>query len=650
VQSAAGLEGSQFATSNLTVELERFDPISGTTTWTSAVGDARTLAGDTSAGVDEAVIDNTHLVVPNSAGGLVIDLENGQTRQPVDSDVLWCRDTREFDRSAPLYSEDSTKVTKARRSGVFRPCTVDGTDAPIPTTALPSSVSTSFGDELRVVALSGSVSGFLTPPVADSDLATDSTTTGQETTTSDPPAASADAPAVPDSVEQVWATTGFEPLTTVTLAGGVALLYGSVGSDLYLIAIDPNSGTELWRQRASAAGLAATTRIVVRVIDGAIAYLRPTQERNQNTQLVLADAATGHDVWVTEARWWTGLPQVCDDNTSLLCGWSYASKDDVRSVTATRVERSSGVVSVGPFDAPPADSNYETLFDDVVHVKDAPIETIGLLDDGALKWSAAVADLLGPGGTMNEGSTIGFRPGTPPIVYISAHLSWAFDPMTGYPPLDLAANQVTVGLNAETGAVIWREPGTWTNCRNLLGDIERLSTPGSAFPTLRCRYSGQLNSVRPGGRDELIVPTDLSVTLERVDLTTGTAIWSIPLGAQNSLAIDAPGLTMTQLDDHRMLLGTQVVDLDTGTVRAAAPTDVFWCPGRQTFDQSVASYDRTGSRFDRRTGGVAFPCDPTGKPTSTTPEAVPLAVSTVSEDGLRLVSTPSGVIAYRLPL
>jgi hypothetical protein len=107
---------------------------------------------------------------------------------------------------------------------------------------------------------------------------------------------------------------------------------------------------------------------------------------------------------------------------------------------------------------------------------------------------------------------------------------------------------------------------------------------------------------------------------------------------------------MTQLDDHRMLFGQQVIDLDTGASRVAGPDDVFWCPGRQTFDQSVAYYDRTGSRFDRTTGGVVFPCDAAASPTSAMPETVPLAVSTVTEAGMRLVSTPAGVIAYRVPL
>ena len=653
VSSDSALDGSQFTTSNLAVALEKFDPVSGTTAWTAELGNARTLAGDTSGGVDEAIVDDTHLLVPNSTGSILIDLQNGRTRPPVDSDVLWCKDTREFNRSEAYYSADSKQVTSARRSGVFRPCKLDGTDSPIPTTAFPASVSTSFGDELRVMALTGSVSGFLAPPGPVPDLTTDSATASKDSTTDDQtvtPAPSASSSELPDSVVQVWATTGFEPFTSVTLVGFTALLYGSVGSDLYLIAVDPMSGTERWRQRASAAGLAPTTKIVVKEIDGAIAYLRPTPALNQNTQLVLADPMTGNDLLVTEARWWTGFPQVCHNNNALLCGWSYATTDNMFSVTATRVERSSGAVSVGSFDDPPTGDLYEPLFDDVVQVRDAPTETIGVLADGNLKWSAAVVDLLGAGGTLSEGWTIGTRPGAPPIIYVSAHLSWAFDPTTGYPALDLNTNQVTVGLNADTGAVIWREPGTWTNCRNLLGNIEQLSTPGSPFPALRCRYSGQLNSVRPGGRDELTVPTDLAVIIERVDLSSGRAIWSIPLGAQATLAADALGLAMTQLDDHRMLLDGQVIDLDTGASRAASPDDVFWCPGRQTFDQSVAYYDRTGSRFDRAAGGVAFPCDAAANPTSAMPGTVPLAVSTVTDGGLRLVSTPAGVVAYRMLL
>jgi len=178
-----------------------------------------------------------------------------------------------------------------------------------------------------------------------------------------------------------------------------------------------------------------------------------------------------------------------------------------------------------------------------------------------------------------------------------------------------------------------------------------MSTPGSPDPALRCRYTGRLDSNPPNRGYDLTEATDLTVTLERVDLQTGEAIWSVPLGAERSLAVDAFGTTVSLLDDHRLLTGGKVVDLDDGSSRPPAGGETFWCPGRQSFDQPVEWMGTDGSiRRDRRVQGEVFQCDGTGSATSGTPSAVPLAVSTVTDDGLRLVSTPGGVVAYRVPL
>jgi len=53
---------------------------------------------------------------------------------------------------------------------------------------------------------------------------------------------------------------------------------------------------------------------------------------------------------------------------------------------------------------------------------------------------------------------------------------------------------------------------------------------------------------------------------------------------------------------------------------------------------------------DRRVQGEVYQCTGAGDAAKGVPTAVPLAVSAVTGDGLRLVSTPNGVIAYRVPL
>ena len=145
--------------------------------------------------------------------------------------------------------------------------------------------------------------------------------------------------------------------------------------------------------------------------------------------------------------------------------------------------------------------------------------------------------------------------------------------------------------------------------------------------------------------------SELSVTVERVDLQTGKAVWSVPLGAVPALAIANTGVPVTWLDDHHLLANGQVLDLDDGSVRPPAAGETFWCPEMQTFISTDAVRYADGTvRLDKRIEGEVLQCDQGGAPITGPPTAVPLAVSTVTATGLRLVATRSGVIAYRVPL
>ena len=164
---------STYVTTDLDVTVERVDPATGDVRWSADVGDAKTLAGDTTGGAS-AVLDDTHVYEPTSAGGLVIDLDTGSTRAPSADDTFWCDQDGTFTTAEPKY-ESSTPITSAEKSGLVRPCRSTGEDAPIPTTTIPAAVSESFPGDLRVVAMPGKVAGFLVPPSApgDADAAAD---------------------------------------------------------------------------------------------------------------------------------------------------------------------------------------------------------------------------------------------------------------------------------------------------------------------------------------------------------------------------------------------------------------------------------------------------------------------------------------------
>ena len=299
--------------------------------------------------------------------------------------------------------------------------------------------------------------------------------------------------------------------------------------------------------------------------------------------------------------------------------------------------------------APAGTPAYTTLWKDLVSIDDAPAPTVGIVKDGAVVWSRPLAELLGPDATLDNGWYASEDDGAVPVLQLSATVGWKSNG-TSYPALDLATNLITVGINSDDGTVIWQEPGTSPQCRYQLPSVQDMSTPGSENPALRCRYTGRLDSVPAGYRVGLSSASELSVTVERVDLQTGKAIWSVPLGAVPALAVNSGGVPATLLDDHRLLANGQVLDLDGGSVRPPAAGETFWCPESQTFTQtSGLTYADGSTRYDRRIEGEVFACDQAGNPVTGPPTAVPLAVSTVTDGGLRMVSTRSGVIAYRVP-
>jgi hypothetical protein len=647
---------SNLITNNLTVTLERVDKATGVAKWSTNVGDAKRLASDTT-GAESAILDDSTLFEPNSAGGAVINLETGQTRAPTAQDTFWCLETADFTRTEPEYN-GSTPSVRGRVDGVFRACTSTGEDAQTPPTQIPSNIGAAFDGDVRVAALAAGVTGFLVPAApagaadqsASDSAATTSGTADATGSSSAPSLGATDEPVA--AVEQAWATTGFEAKTTPKIIGGTAVLYGTVGTDLFLIGLDPATGAERWRRKTNYSAFGPDQEIKVVQVDDRVAYLRDAGKNiSVLSEIVFIDPATGIDMVATELRWWYSLPEACaDDGASICASANYVELDNTLSKKRWRIDKVTGMITEIPIDPTPSAEGYTTLWNDLVTIDNAPTESIGIVKDGNVVWSKPLSELAGPGATLTHDAYYGEANGDVPVLYLSLTVGWT-NPGDKYPPLDLAANTVTVGINRDNGNVLWTEPGTWVGCRWALSANQNMSTPGSNNPVLRCRYTGQLDS-DPAGRDYgLKVPTNLSVTVERVDLQTGEAVWSLPLGGAATLAVIPDGQTKTFLDDHRLLVENQVIDVDNGSTRAPTPGETFWCPGPQFYLQANPWTRPDGSvSYEKQLDGEAVLCDAGGNAVTGIPTSVPLAVSTVTDAGLRLVSTPAGVVAYRVPL
>ena len=483
---------------NLTVQLERIDPATGEVRWSSALGDAKTLAGDTSGTMGSALLDDDHLFEPNSAGGLVVDLETGETRQPLVEESFWCQAEAHF-RSPTPHFDDSVPVTVGEKKGIVRPCRSTGEDAPLPTVRIPSGVAASFDGDIQAVALVGSVTGLMVPPLPAGDDEPDTVASASSTaSSSNPGSVSSSAPATipapmtmtPGSIERVWASSGFEAKTSPTIIGGTAVLYGAVGDDLYLLGLDPATGAERWRRSASASAFPPSTGVKVVKVGDFVAYLRPVED-DRLSQIVLIDPVSGVDQVASALMEWSSLPEVCDDDDSYVCASAYDRSSGEETIPSRhfRMDRATGATTLVPEESENT-SEYTRLYNDFVQVNGAPVETVGVVKNGALVWSRPLADIAGAGATLDHGWYANDEHGDIPISYLSVTVGWA-EADGKFPPLDLAANLVTVGVNGTDGSACGpnRAPG---------------SAAATDFPRgVRCRP--RAHGVRPCGA---VTPAD----------------------------------------------------------------------------------------------------------------------------------------------
>jgi hypothetical protein len=115
------------------------------------------------------------------------------------------------------------------------------------------------------------------------------------------------------------------------MVAGTAVLYGSVGTDLFLIGIDPAIGAERWRRQVSVTAFSPSQQITVDKIEDEVAYLRTVA--SVNSQIVVIDPATGTDLFASEPQWWVRLPQICADDSASLCAPARVFNADRTSTT-----------------------------------------------------------------------------------------------------------------------------------------------------------------------------------------------------------------------------------------------------------------------------------------------------------------------------
>jgi hypothetical protein len=198
----------------------------------------------------------------------------------------------------------------------------------------------------------------------------------------------------------------------------------------------------------------------------------------------------------------------------------------------------------------------------------APLSLTLFTVPGGYKWTRSISELFaGNDYSPQYGSQVGLFDGV--FVMTLDHA------LSGN--VEKLSQSLTVGVSSATGAVLWRDEGSF-EC----GGVAVILGP------YLCDETGTL-TIKPGKASALSKAT---ATIEGVDPSTGRITWRFRVGdveaflggsgvaVESGLSIVVPGLTGTPT----------LLNLDSGKATAVPVDTPLWCPREEAFaDETVAS-------------------------------------------------------------
>jgi len=408
------------------------------------------------------------------------------------------------------------------------------------------------------------------------------------------------------AVEEAWRLP-LRPLTQPVIADGTALLLAVDKGELYAVGVDPSTGHERWRDRATTSGVSPLEPLGVLPVSGddrtMVAFFRPTPHAGLSARLVFVDPRTGEDLRSSPIQDFETSPTLCDDGTAL-CGNARPRLDS--AAHGYRFDLATGVFTLPESSLPPAASRPVGP-DGLIDLGARDPERVGVFDDGELLWSMPIVAYFPEPDTTDAGWTFD--------EYDDLYVGSLGQHVAAADPTDLGA-VATTGFAADTGLIKWSVGGTTYAC-----DGQVLVPAGVPF---RCRWEGHLLPAAGKAKPRY---DDLKVTVEGFDPDDGKTTWQVPLGASVAFA---RGWQIPELVDGttvRFPVSKGVVDLETGERRTAAPAG--FCPQLGRY----AAF--TGSALLGRCRGAM-------------PSVAAVLGLGVPAGDVRLVAAPDGLVAYRL--
>jgi len=329
-----------------------------------------------------------------------------------------------------------------------------------------------------------------------------------------------------------------------------------------------------------------------------VAYFRPVDLDTLLARLVVADPSTGDDVATSDPMLFTEPPQPCDD------GHDVCARTMDRDATEGRVRidlRSDEAVDEPE---PPADSQRAIGDDGLTDLRAGGVQYLARVDRDQVLWRTPVSQAFGSGWSSDGGWDWDHYGDQGLFVG-----SIGKDPRTAGDVADLSDDKI-VALDDRTGQVRWASEGTGISCLYSLAlPTGPESDPEHHGIPLRCRLTGTAK------RSDHPEVTNFDAKLERFDVTTGKARWSVDLGdAEALLGTGDVGVVGAVVDRHSIVVprgdSTSVLDLDDGTTRAIRADEQVGCPSKIVEFEYAVPYPGANGSTKKRIGGVlAHACD-----------------------------------------
>jgi len=431
-------------------------------------------------------------------------------------------------------------------------------------------------------------------------------------------------------VDEGWSQPA-RPIGQPVVEDGVAV--GYVEGDDGLMALegrDAQTGELLWSYEARPGFVARGIAISPSVAAGYAAVLTGIPAgRYYGVQLI--DVRTGDARFAVDPQTDEPMPLApdsrpspCVDDVRLLC----MQGRQVEPIRPTEFVIDPAAGTVAPADDAVTDDGFWVSDDLRITTGDQ----LARVDDGVELWSTDYEEVFGRGYSPAGGWSWYLWEDEGVFVGAATRL----DPDDETRVSSELGDAVAVGLDASTGAVLWREPHTSTLC-----------FPADAAPDLRCRFvSGRW--VEDADAPDGYRLSEADLVLERFEPATGETLWDLPL--DDDVAVYGDGLPFApSVDELFLRSGGPVVAVDrrTGSVREMPADATYLCTSRPDIRLRRSGVDGA-ELVDYHAAALLRVCDENGNDSVSLPSAAVVAELDDDDDGVVVLAEPGGYRSFLL--